>query len=81
VTFTEDPSDDCVSAKIEVPDGEPIGLTVFRAQMKHQRVVVAERNGAMHRDQINPNSSVSRDRFAKKAAKKFGFRRIRSDRQ
>jgi hypothetical protein len=60
------------STQIEMPEGEPIELTVLSFKNKQQRRVVAERGEVNHRDNIDTNSGISRDRFIKKLAKKTG---------
>lgn len=63
------------SVEIELPDGDPLKLEVSPAGGKPQRLVVATRGEAAHRDQLNTDSSISRDRFVKKLAEKLGVER------
>jgi hypothetical protein len=73
----EDSQDRSVTASTEIalPDGEPLKLEVARAAGKVQRLVVATRGEIEHRDRLNTDSSVSRDRFIKKLAEKLGMDR------
>jgi hypothetical protein len=75
--FEETPSggERVATAEIEVPDSAPITLTVSPAGKKPQRLVTAVCGEVSHRDNINTDSSVSRDRFIKKLAEKLGFER------
>ena len=61
------------SAEIDVPNSAPITLTVSPAGKKPQRLVAATCGDAPHRDNINTDSSVSRDRFVKKLASKLAI--------
>lgn len=54
-----------------VPDSAPITLTVSPAGKKPQRLVTASCGEVSHRDNINTDSSVSRDRFVKRLASKL----------
>ena len=63
------------SAEIELPEGEPLKLYVSPAGGKPQRLVVANRGDVEHRDRLNTDSSISRDRFVKKLAEKLGIER------
>jgi hypothetical protein len=63
------------SVSIDLPDGAPLTLEVHPSTGKPQRLVVAVRGEVEHRDRIDPNSSVSRDRFVKKVAAKLGLER------
>ena len=65
-------SHDGVAADIEMPEGDPVTLTVSPAHKKPQRLIVAQRGDISHRDRINTDSSISRDRFTKKLAGKLG---------
>lgn len=60
------------SVEIEIPDAPPITLTVHPSRRKEQRLVVAAQGETSFRDNINTDSSVSRDRFIKKLAAKIG---------
>ena len=60
-----------MSAEIDLPEGEPIKLTVSPAGKKPQRLIVAERGEISHRDRVDVDSSISRDRFVKKLAAKL----------
>ena len=62
-----------VSAEIPLTEGDPLTLTVSSTFGKPQRLVVARRAEISHRDQINTDSSISRDRFVKRLASKFGI--------
>lgn len=59
------------TAEIEIQDSAPITLTVSPAGKKPQRLVTAVCGEVSHRDNINTDSSVSRDRFVKKLAAKL----------
>ena len=59
------------TTEIEVPDTDPVRLTVGPAGTKPQRLVTAVCGEVSHRDNINTDSSVSRDRFTKKLAAKL----------
>lgn len=63
------------SAVIELPDGDLLTLEVSPAMDKPQRLVVARRGEKEHRDRLNTDSSVSRERFIKKLAEKVGVQR------
>jgi hypothetical protein len=71
--FDDIPSCDeqVATAEIEIPESSPITLTVGPAGKKPQRLVVAICGAVSHRDNINTDSSVSRDRFVKKLAGKI----------
>jgi hypothetical protein len=69
------PSPPTASAEIALPEGDPLKLEVHPAGKEPQRVVVAIRGDVEHRDRINTDSSVSRDRFVKKLATKIGVDR------
>lgn len=73
--FEEVPSggERTASAEIEVPESAPITLTVSPAGKKPQRLVNADCGEVSHRDNINTDSSVSRDRFVKKLAVKLAI--------
>ncbi|MCX7429185.1 MAG: hypothetical protein NTW96_26605 [Planctomycetia bacterium] len=62
-----------VSAEIEMPEGDPLVLTISPCFGKPQRLVVAKRGDVAHRDRINTDSSISRDRFVKRLAGKLGM--------
>ena len=61
-----------VSAEIELPEGEPVTVTVSPAGKKPQRLVVAQRGDIFHRDRLDTDSSISRKRFVKELAAKIG---------
>ena len=61
-----------VSAEIPMTEGDPLTLIVSSTFGKPQRLVVARRAEISHRDQINTDSSISRDRFVKRLASKLG---------
>ena len=64
-------SPDVSFVEVSMPDGEPVRLEIGPQQgSKPQRLVVAKRGEIEHRDKIDTNSSVSRDRFYKRFAKK-----------
>lgn len=63
------------SVEIELPDGDPLKLEVSPANGKPQRLAVATRGDVEHRDRLNTDSSISRDRFVKKLAEKLGVER------
>ena len=63
------------SVEIELPEGDPLKLEVSPAGKKPQRLVVATRGEIEHRDRLNTDSSISRDRFIKKLAEKLGIER------
>ena len=62
-----------VSTEVEMPEGDPLTLTVSPCFGKPQRLVVAKRGEVSHRDRINTDSSISRDRFIKRLAGKLGM--------
>lgn len=62
-----------VSGEVAMPDGDPLTLTVSSCFGKPQRLVVAKRGDVSHRDRINTDSSISRDRFLKRLAQKLGM--------
>ena len=59
------------SSEITMPAGEPLTLVVSPCSGKPQRLVVAKRGDFTHRDRINTDSSISRDRFVKRLAEKL----------
>lgn len=61
--------------QIELPEGDPLTLTVHPPDGRPQRLVVVERGEFEHRDRIDTNSSVSRDRLTKKLAAKLNMDR------
>jgi hypothetical protein len=63
------------SVEIPLPEGDPIKLKVSPAGGKPQRLIVATRGDVEHRDRIDTDSSMSRDRFTKKLAAKLGIDR------
>jgi len=62
-----------VSAEVQMPEGDPLTLTVSPCFGKPQRLVVAKRGEMSHRDRINTDSSISRDRFIKRLVGKLGI--------
>ena len=62
-----------VSAEVPMPEGDPLTLTVSPCFGKPQRLVVAKQGEVSHRDRINTDSSISRDRFVKRLAGKLGM--------
>ncbi|MGD9721816.1 MAG: toprim domain-containing protein [Pirellulales bacterium] len=63
------------SVNIELSEGELLTLIVSPSGGKPQRLVIATRGDVEHRDRINTDSSVSRERFVKKLAEKLGIER------
>ncbi len=63
------------SAEVPLLEGEPLILEVSPKGREPQRIVVATRGEVEHRDRINTDSSISRDRFVKKLAEKIGVER------
>jgi len=61
-----------VSAEVNFPEGDPLTLTVSPCFGTPRRLVVAKRGDVSHRDRINTDSSISRDRFLKRLAQKLG---------
>ena len=61
--------------EIELPEGDALKLDVSAAGGKPQRLVVATCGEVEHRDRLNTDSSVSRDRFVKRLAVKLGIDR------
>ena len=59
------------TSEIRLPDGAPINLEVSPTGRKSQRLIVAIRGDIQHRDGINTDSSVSRERFLRKLASKI----------
>jgi len=66
---------DTVLTSIELPEGDPLALTVSPTCGKPQRLIVAQRGEVVHRDRINTDSDISRTRFLKKLAEKMGVDR------
>jgi len=62
-----------VSAEVQLPEGDPLTLTVSPTFGKPQRLVVAKRGEITHRDRINTDSSMSRNRLLKQLAAKLGI--------
>ena len=62
-----------VSSEVQLPEGDPLTLTVSPTFGKPQRLVVATRGEISHRDRISTDSSTSRDRFVKRLAGKLGL--------
>lgn len=58
-------------AQVELPEGDPLTITVHPPGGGPQRLVVVTRDDFEFRDNINTNSSISRDRLTKKIAKKL----------
>ncbi len=75
LAFDETPlgAEGIAAIEIAVPDSAPITLTVSPAGKKPQRLVTAVCGDISHRDNINTDSSVSRDRFVKKLAVKLAI--------
>lgn len=61
--------------QIDLPEGDPLTLTVHPPDGRPQRLVVVVRGDFEHRDRIDTNSSVSRDRLTKKLAAKLNMDR------
>ena len=55
-----------------MPEGGPLTLTVSPRFGKPQRLVVAKRGKMSHRDRIDTDSSISRNRFVKELAQRLG---------
>jgi len=62
-----------VSAEVAMPEGDPLTLTASPCFGKPQRLLVAKRGEISHRDRINTDSSISRDRFVKRLAGKLSM--------
>jgi len=62
-------------AKISLPEGDPLTLIVHAPDGRPQRMVVVVRGDFEHRDRIDTNSSISRDRLTKKLAAKLNMDR------
>jgi hypothetical protein len=62
-----------VSAEVQLPEGDPLTLTVSPTFGKPQRLVVAKRGEIAHRDRINTDSAVSRNRLIKQLGTKLGI--------
>jgi hypothetical protein len=62
-----------VSGEVQLPEGDPLTLTVSPTFGKPQRLVVAKRGEITHRDRINTDSSMSRNRLFKQLAAKLGI--------
>ncbi len=60
-----------VSAEVQMPEGDPLTLTVSPTFGKPQRRVIAKRGEISHRDRINTDSDIARGRFIKKLAAKL----------
>jgi hypothetical protein len=60
-----------VSGEVQLPEGDPLTLTVSPTFGKPQRLVVAKRGEIAHRDRINTDSAVSRNRLIKQLATKL----------
>ncbi len=67
-----DTSSNGAFAEIEIPEHDSIVLTIGPAGKKPQRLVLGKCGGITYRDNINTDSSISRDRFIKKLAAKMG---------
>jgi hypothetical protein len=63
------------AAEIPLPEGTLLKLDVWPAGRQPQRLVVATRGDVQHRDRLNTDSSISRERFIKKLATKIGIER------
>ncbi len=68
-----DGEDGDVSGEVQLPEGDPLTLTVSPTFGKPQRLVVAKRGEIAHRDRINTDSAVSRNRLIKQLATKLGI--------
>ncbi len=68
-----DSEDGDVSGEVQLPEGDPLTLTVSPTFGKPQRLVVAKRGEIAHRDRINTDSAVSRNRLIKQLATKLGI--------
>lgn len=73
VSPSSEGEDGDASAEVPMPEGDPLTLTVSPCFGKPQRLVVAKRGDVSHRDRINTDSSISRDRFVKRLAQKLGM--------
>jgi len=71
--FAPDGKESGASADVILPDGDSLRLTVSPCFGKPQRLVVAERGETSHRDRINTDSSISRNRFVKHLAEMMGM--------
>jgi hypothetical protein len=69
----EPPVPTAASVEIPLPEGDPIILKVAAAAGRPQRLITATRGEVEHRDRINTDSSISRDRFVKKLADKLSI--------
>jgi hypothetical protein len=56
-----------------LPEGEPLTIQVWPAGKESQRLVEVRRGEFKFRDRVSTDSSISRDRFAKKLATKIGI--------
>lgn len=63
-------------AEISLPEREPVKLEVSPAGREPQRLVVATCGDLEHRDRINTDSNLSRERFIKKLAEKLEIERV-----
>jgi hypothetical protein len=61
------------SAQVDLPDGEPLTISVELSGSKDQRLVIATRADFAHRDHINLNSGLSRARVVKRLAGRLGL--------
>jgi DNA primase len=59
-------------AVVELPNGEPLTLTVFPPDGRRQHLIIVRRGDFEFRDQFNVNNSTSRDRFLRKLTAKLG---------
>jgi hypothetical protein len=75
--LSEQQPDKPTSASVDIGlhEGAPLRLEVSPAEGQPQRLVVATRGEIEHRDRINTDSSVSRERFIKKLAEKLDIER------
>ena len=62
-----------MSGDVQLPDGDPLTLTVSPTFGKPQRLVVAKRGEITHRDRINTDSAMSRNRLLKQLAAKLSI--------
>ena len=58
---------------VPLPEGDPLTLTISPSFGKPQRLVVAKRGDVFHRDRINTDSSISRNRFLKRLTQRLGI--------
>ena len=68
---TDNDTNGDLSESIEIPEDDPVTLTVSPSGKKSQRLIVVQHGDVSHRDQINTDSSISRDRFIKMLSAKL----------